>query len=1209
MRGTCEWIFKDERFQMWKNSRDLSTALLWIHARAGMGKSTLAATIIQHLLTVTRGTTDSCVYFFCRSDDEAKKTPHAILRSTAYWLSQRNDTIRKRLMELYNNYPDLRIEELPLPSLWDRLFMQCICDRPSADTPPFRIYWIIDALNECETNQRMAFTKMLTELSEEHCGVCFRLLFLSRFVLDITKVAETMTIPTIEMRTSDNACDIQQYIETNIRTSSLGRLHPDDRRRVIETLKERGNGSFLWIKFMMEELAGRRSMRSIEVALNEIPADRSLEDMYQLTMNSLADDLDREDLDIAREIFVWTMCAPRPLSLEELTAALEASMDTKMMDMERTVKETCGSLIEVVQSDVGSPKEVMAAHITLHEFMRSEKATGPFAFSKAEANARIASTCLNYLLRSEFAKPFTVEMDQKMDATVVGMKYPLLNYASRFWSFHLVRDIEAFDPAIQDLILRFLQSRNVLTSIEAIATFGHLAPLSRISEHLRSWLTYVPPNTLPSGSLATIQFPVHLPPEEIISRWSLDFRRIKQRFQHSLLISPRVIHDSLPSFCPLHSMIYLLGSPTTTIHVTNASQPTEWDNRLSMFHVPGHVRAMVCSPVRANIASAVDSSLITIWDAETGQGVRVLRGHKGEIYALAYSKNEEYLASGGKDQCIVLWNVERGQKLFEMRTEGVVYSLAYNYSGDQIASGGDDRVVRVWRMSDDGGKIQHELRGHPGTVYALKYHSDDTQLCSSSDDGLVIVWHTLTGTKLRTIDANLKWMGRLSFHPTRHEILTSSETDPNEIHIWNSDTGTQVSKIHTSSLTQCWRYSPDGKYIVTGHLDGRVRVWDTETLVLLHTIIEDAWSLRFSHSGKYLICLIRYISRWQVRTWDFEEEVLRARPMPHSTHRVVHAVTVNNDNSRLATVSIPYAGSWFGRVKLWDPAREEVLWSQEQVFRRHECVAPGFSPKGRHLGCYDGKEDGGIHLVNVISTEVEDKILIPAWVNLVALAVDVDGRGVAIATREEDFLEDGETNSPPRFFLARRSNGRTRPVDVISAMGTQNSMALSYTADGAKLILAARDFQDSLHLTIWETATRSVQRRVVYGEDQYVWFKMFGGFRLLGRDRIVIHADYMSRESTRRSLWRERMLVLSSNGGLVRKFEAGSSRMTICGDRIIFLDSEYWIVSWDGERTRRHVLLPIDVGFQVSGLCFWEGKLVLVSRMERIIVVEIESLK
>ena len=813
MRGTCEWIFNDHEFETWRTSSDPASALLWIHARAGRGKSVLAATIIHHLQLATRNTGDSCVYFFCRSDDERQKSPHIILRSTAYWLGLRNDTIRRRLLDFANNYPELRIDELPLESLWDRLFMQCICDRPPAGVVPFRIYWIIDALDECESISRVEFTKMLTELGEEHCGVCFRVLFLSRYVPDIAKVVETVMIPTIELKKSVNDQDIQQFITTHIRTSSLGSMRQEDRENLISTLKEKANGSFLWIKLVMEELEGRRSMRSVEEALSEIPANQSLEDIYQLTLNSLASSCDEEDLDVAREIFMWILCALRPLSLDELTAALEASMGTRMMDVERAVKETCGSLIEVV--DVHSQKYVMAVHITLREFMLSEKATGCFAFSMSKAHAQIAKTCLNYLLQPQFAKPITVEMDVKMDPVEVASKHRLLSYASRYWSYHLVTNLSQFDSDMNALVLQFLQSRNVLTCIEAIPTFGNLSPLSRFSDNLRTWLDHIPVSKLETKRWISL-LPMESPPAKsdgIIARWALDFRRVKQRFQYSLTQYPRSIHDSLPSFCPTNSMIFRLGADHVDITIANpSSQLSEWDNFISMFRIPGFVRTMVCSHKRPFIASAMDSPVIMIWDAETGQAIRPLEGHKDLVYTLAYSKDDAYLASGGKDESIIVWNGERGHEMFRMKGHsGEVHALVYSYCGEYIASGGTDCLVRIWQVSEDGGRQKYVLSGHLGTVKTLKYHSDNVQLCSSGEDGWVVVWNAVRGSQLRKFDSNLKWMGRLSFHPRQHYILSSSEKEPENVEIWNIETCRVITTIVTPSPVRCWRYSPKGK--------------------------------------------------------------------------------------------------------------------------------------------------------------------------------------------------------------------------------------------------------------------------------------------------------------------------------------------------------------------------------------------------------------
>jgi WD40 repeat protein len=1212
MRGTCQWIFDDPLFQSWRSTGDPSTALLWIHAHAGRGKSVLAATIIQKINIWIKGTGNSSVYFFCRSDDDAKKTPHSILRSTAYYLAQRNETIRKRLMHFVSNYPDLRLDELPLPSLWDRLFMSCICD-PSPDiNAPFTVYWVIDALDECEIASRTTFMKLLTELGEEHCGVSFRLLVLSRFVQDVAKITQAADVPTIEMKPSDNIHDIREFINVNIRSSSLGSLGSKDSQCLIDTLQERANGSFLWVKLVMEELESRRSIRSIGEALTEIRAERSLDNLYQCTLDTLAGGCNAEDKNVAREILMWTLFSARPLTLEELTCAIGESMGTRMLDVERAVKETCGALIEVVQTHSG--KHVAAVHQTLRDFMHSGGATGDFAFPPREAHEHIAKASLSHLLRIQFSKPFTDQKDIKMDLAKVSKKYPLLNYASRYWSYHLVAGAENFDHDLNVLVLQFLQSRNVLTCIEAVSTFGTLTPLCRFSENLRTWLELCPKvkpglqSVLPLAPSSQ-----HPPSQDVLARWSLDFRRLKERFQQSLLRYPRCIHDSLPAFCPTKSMIYKLGSPHAEVSIPDASsQLTEWDNLVSMFRIPGFVRMVVCSPQRPFIASAVDSSVVTIWDAETGQAIRQLKGHTDLVYTLSYSKDDRYLASGGKDEIIKVWQVDRGYEMFEMKGHvGGVYALAYSHSGQYIASGGEDGAVRIWEVSEDGALMRHILKGHHGTVYTLKYHSDDAQLYSSSDDGCIVLWNALKGTPLRKVDVNLKWMGRLSVHPSWHYILVSSEREPTKLQIWNLEICEITSTISSPSPVRCWKYSPKGTYIVTGHVDGRIRVWDAVTTELLHSIHEDAWSLRFSNLGKYLICLIRYISRWQIRTWDFEKEMLErkceGRARRATEHRFVQSLTVNMDNSRMATVTVPYAGTLHGRVKLWNTNEARVIWEHDQTAKNQGFVSPAFSTDGTLLVCYDAKEGGHVLLVD---TSVGTIIECVAFddIGLVSLAIGVSSKQLGIALREPDELDD--LDSVPRFFYLRRTHVSGRVVDAIQAWATQNTITLSYTLDGTKLILGARDHQDNLLIRIWDTGSQSAPRRVTYNEDKYIWFKMFSGFRLLDQDRIVIHVDYISRSALRRSQWRERMLVLNSMGEVEQQFEAGSSRMTISGNRIIFLDSEYWVRSWNGEDPPKpHVKLPVDIGFAVTGLAFSEGKLMLISRTEVIMILEVDSLR
>ena len=60
---TCEWFLSDKRFLDWRDKQ--SSALLWVSADPGCGKSVLARCLIdEHLLTNSTTTSTVCYFFF-----------------------------------------------------------------------------------------------------------------------------------------------------------------------------------------------------------------------------------------------------------------------------------------------------------------------------------------------------------------------------------------------------------------------------------------------------------------------------------------------------------------------------------------------------------------------------------------------------------------------------------------------------------------------------------------------------------------------------------------------------------------------------------------------------------------------------------------------------------------------------------------------------------------------------------------------------------------------------------------------------------------------------------------------------------------------------------------------------------------------------------------------------------------------------------------
>jgi WD40 repeat protein len=77
----------------------------------------------------------------------------------------------------------------------------------------------------------------------------------------------------------------------------------------------------------------------------------------------------------------------------------------------------------------------------------------------------------------------------------------------------------------------------------------------------------------------------------------------------------------------------------------------------------------------------------------------VLSGHRGTVYAIAFSPNGKTLASGSGDETIKLWNVESRSATETLRGHNSgVTTIAFTPDGLQLVSGALEGTVRIWNV-------------------------------------------------------------------------------------------------------------------------------------------------------------------------------------------------------------------------------------------------------------------------------------------------------------------------------------------------------------------------------------------------------------------------------------------------------------------------------------------------------------------------------
>lgn len=450
LSGTCGWLHNHTTFKTFISSDN--DDILWIHGNPGKGKSMLALSLIDQLASsetpikmlkdVAVVNMPICCYFFFAYDDDRIRTPVALMRSILYQLLERRpDLVIHIMQDLEREAETLFTQPEAIQACWRILIAMM---RSSSYIG--RIYFLVDALDECELESRTAWLQNLVEevksrQRRQQYQLKMKWIIISRSnELDIPETLGSgngFSSICLEENAAAIEKDVLCYIEAQKKT--FPKRHTETEKAAIgRALLENSEGTFLWIWLACEQIRKARP-GLVDAVLKRPP--KGLDDFYQRMLDSV----DEDAQDIAASILQVVLYAARPFTLEQLAIASgvattdeEANEDTALSYI-----ELCGSFLDIERSTGTVTLIQKSARTFLLQGMEAKmsKRMDMTRWRPEEAHLVLTERCYNYLHNGALAsckssKAAQSSTEDYSDSTKVAARYPFLAYAISYWMYH-----------------------------------------------------------------------------------------------------------------------------------------------------------------------------------------------------------------------------------------------------------------------------------------------------------------------------------------------------------------------------------------------------------------------------------------------------------------------------------------------------------------------------------------------------------------------------------------------------------------------------------------------------------------------------------------------------------------------------------------------------------------------------------------------------